>query len=375
MPLTSTTPLSPVRLVPVALAAAAAACSAPAADALPGDSGTADAGAPVQETYSLAGERIAIYNLAGEIELRSRTGGEVRVAMETGGEDRERLRVATGEIDDRQTLRVLYPEDRIVYPDGGSRETALKVRDDGTFGGDRPWRGREVRIGDGGSGLRAHADLVVEVPEGKRVAVYLGVGPLRSVGVSADLVLDTHVGAVEVREHRGDLEVDTGSGSVHLRSVSGGAVGVDTGSGSVRLAGVRADRLLVDTGSGQVRGDGLETPELEIDTGSGGIAVRDVTTRRVVLDTGSGSVRLGLASDVDEMEIDTGSGSVEVTVPDVFGSELALETGSGGIQLDLPGARILEADEDADDIMATVGDGRGRTVIDTGSGTVRIRRQ
>lgn len=318
------------------------------------------------ERYNLRGERVAVYNLAGRVEVKKGAGPGVTVTVRRGGPDADRLSVATGEIDGQQTLRVLYPSDQVVYGEHDG-ETTVEVEDDGTFGqGD----GDEVHVRGDGSGLRAHANLVVEVPEGGAAEVRLGVGEVGSTDVASDLTLDVAAGPVSVDGHRGTLVVDTGAGSAEVSDVEGD-LEVDTGSGSVQADAVRGDRITLDTGSGRIRGRDLECDELEADTGSGSISLERVSARRLRLDTGSGSVRLGLTSDVDDLQIDTGSGSVDLAVPAGFGSRLEIDTGSGGVSLQGIQADIRRLEDGA--VRGALGDGDGETTIDTGSGGVTIR--
>jgi DUF4097 and DUF4098 domain-containing protein YvlB len=108
-----------------------------------------------------------------------------------------------------------------------------------------------------------------------------------------------------------------------------------------------------------------------IDTGSGGIDLLRSGARDVRLDTGSGSVEAELGTVIDRLVVDTGSGSVSLRLPENLGATLEIETGSGGIEVDFPVAITRRA---RDELRGTIGDGRGRITIDTGSGSVRIRR-
>src|SRR5207237_1330764 len=69
------------------------------------------------ERRSVAGDRVAIYNLAGRLRVQAGAGSEVVVEMTRGGRDASRLNLATGIVRGAQTLRVVYPSDRIVYAD------------------------------------------------------------------------------------------------------------------------------------------------------------------------------------------------------------------------------------------------------------------
>src|SRR5512132_65156 len=114
--------------------------------------------------YTLSGSNIAVYNLAGEMRVEAGSGSAVVVEVTRRGPDGSKLEVQTGAIDSRQTLRVIYPGDRVVYPVlGRHSQSQVRVNDDGTFDGRR---GREVTIAGDGSGVEASADLRVLVPAG-----------------------------------------------------------------------------------------------------------------------------------------------------------------------------------------------------------------
>ena len=325
--------------------------------------------ASAQETHRVSGREVTVYNLAGKVEVVRGSGADVVVRITRGGADAARLDVLTGEVGGRQTLRVVYPDDQIVYPGmGRGSNTSIRVRDDGTFWGRSGDRGDDVRIRGSGSGLEAWADLVIEVPSGKDFAAFVAAGEVDVRGVESDVSVKTGSGRVEVANVTGDLGVDTGSGSVSVTGVRG-SVNLDTGSGSVTIRDVDGDEVVVDTGSGGVRGGGIRARSLAVDTGSGSIELDEVTSADVVLDTGSGSVELVLTADVENLDVDTGSGSVTVRAPADLGGELEIDTGSGGIDMDFA---VQVRSVRRDHVTGTLGDGRGRIRIDTGSGSVRL---
>lgn len=331
------------------------------------------AAAASQERFNVGGDHVAIYNLAGQVEVVGAGGGEVTVEVRRGGADARELRVEVGEIEGRQTLRVIYPSDRVVYdPDGWNGNTQLRVRGDGTWGGDGGWfggAGDRVRVSSGGSGLEAHADLRIGVPRGQRLDVYLAAGRITAENLDGRIRLDTHTGGIEARNLAGDVILDTGSGSVVVMGMDGD-LGVDTGSGSVRVTGVTGGTLGIDTGSGSVVADEVRVDRIDIDTGSGGIDLLRSTARDIRLDTGSGSVEAELLADVDRLVVDTGSGSVTVRLPPELGARLDLDAGSGGIDVDFP---VTITRRSRDELHGEIGDGRGSIEIDTGSGGIRLR--
>ena len=138
------------------------------------------------ERQTLSGERVAIYNLAGKLRIEGGSGSDVVVEITRGGKDASQLKVANSVINGQQSLRVIYPSDRIVYPELDRwNRTTLSVAEDGTWGDheDRGFRGRSrdrVEIRGSGTGLEAFADLRIIIPRGKRVVVHHAVGDARA---------------------------------------------------------------------------------------------------------------------------------------------------------------------------------------------------
>ena len=327
------------------------------------------------QSYDLTGRTVAIYNIAGEVKVEAGSGSSVTVEVNLGGDDAGKLEVEVGILDNAQTLRVIYPDDRIVYSSLGRRSrTELRVRDDGTFGGNargaRRSRGDRVTVAGSGSGLEAYADLTIRVPKGQHIEIYLAVGQASITNVDAKILMDTHSADVTASGTRGSLMVDVGSGDITVTDAQG-EVNLDTGSGGVEVTGVQGRSLLIDTGSGSVTASDIDVSDLDIDTGSGRIRVEGVKATDIRLDTGSGSITLELLSDARDIEIDTGSGSVTITVPESFGATIDIETGSGDIELGMP---VTTRRWSRDHLSGTIGNGGTRLSIDTGSGSVHIRR-
>jgi hypothetical protein len=328
--------------------------------------------ANAQERHALRDERVAVYNLVGEMRVEAGSGREVVVEVTRGGNDARELRVERGRVGDAETVRVIYPEGRIVYPAmGRGSQTQLTVRRDGTFGGGWSVGGDRVTIAGSGRGTEGWADVRVRVPAGQTVAVHQAVGRVFVSNVQGTLRVHGASASVRAEGTRGDLGVDVGSGSVEVTGANGN-LNVDTGSGGVRLNGVRGSRLIVDTGSGGVTATDVAVEDVRVNVGSGAVRLDGVRARDLVVDTGSGSVSLALAADARNVKIDTGSGGVTMSVPDGYGAEVEIDTGSGGIDVDVPmTARTLRRSR----LTGRIGDGDGRLTIDTGSGGVRIRRR
>jgi hypothetical protein len=333
----------------------------------------APARAQQAETFRLQGDRAAVYNLAGSVSVVAGSGDAVVVTVRRGGADATRLQTRTGRVDTGRdvigsapALRVMYPGDRIVYPEVRGR-TSLEVRDDGTFWGDRSG-GRKVEIDDSGRGLRAWADLEIAVPAGRSVLVALAAGSVALRNVDGTLVVDVGSAPITSESGRGRFVLDTGSGNVTVRGHSGDLL-CDTGSGDVDAADVRGGDVTFDTGSGDVVGTRIRADRLLADTGSGDVRLQEVSAEELTADTGSGDVELDLAA-AEGISVDTGSGNVTIGLPSGFSAAVEIETGSGEIRTDLP-ITVTEVDDDT--LRGRIGDGGGRLTVDTGSGSVRLR--
>jgi DUF4097 and DUF4098 domain-containing protein YvlB len=326
------------------------------------------------ERRTLPGNDVAVYNLVGKIRLEPGTGSDVVTEVTRLGADAGRLRLETGKLRGRETLRVIYPERRILFRDDKNRWNSynrITVSDDGTFG-DRSdnWGADRYEISSSGRGMDAHAEIRVLVPRGKRVEIHLAVGEATVNNVDGDISVDVHAADLSTTNTRGSLSLDTGSGDITVTDALG-EISLDTGSGDLVMTRVKATRLNLDAGSGGVRGTTIDADDLSIDSGSGRVTLRGVRARDIELDSGSGSVELELASDVESLRVDAGSGSVTIGVPESLGAQVDIETGSGGIDVDVP---MTITRKGRDVLTGTLGDGRGRISIESGSGGVRIRK-
>ena len=331
------------------------------------------------ERRALAGSSIAIYDLAGHVSVEQGSGSEVVVEITRGGHDAKKLTIDVGELRGRNTLRVRYPDDDIVYPELGRwSNSEFRIDSDGTWGGDdrgdrgdRGWGGHRVRIKGDGRGTEAWADLKILVPAGKDVAVYIGVGELGATRVSADLRLSAASARVTVTGTKGNLRASAGSGGVEVRGATGDEVRLTSGSGGVTANEVNGKRLTIGTGSGGVTGSGVTSDDLDISAGSGSIRVDDARAPRARLSSGSGGIRVGFAAPVNSLDATTGSGGVTVTLPGAVNAELDIQTGSGGIDSDFP---VTVNSMERHRLHGRIGDGTGHIRIRSGSGSVRLRK-
>ena len=322
------------------------------------------------ESRTIKGSTVAIYNLVGKMRAVAGTGDAVVVEITRTGADAAKLKIETGPLRNRETLRIMYPSDRIVYPDMRGSRTNMNVRADGTFS-DGSWDDRDrdrVEIRSYGPGLEAAADIVVRVPRGQKIELFLGVGRMDVANVEGDLYVDVASAEVDVAGTKGNLNLDTGSGRVAVRDVTGD-LNIDTGSGGITLDRIKGNVLRLDSGSGGVQASDIDVKEFNVDVGSGGLRVYRMKASDLNVDTGSGGAQLELLSAFDKLIVDTGSGGVTVRAPATLGAEVDVETGSGGFQTDF---EIVTRNFGRNHVQGRIGDGRGRIHIEAGSGSVRL---
>lgn len=319
--------------------------------------------------YTVSGADVAVYNLVGQMRVESSSGSAVVVEVTRHGADGARLTIENSALNGRQTLRVIFPGDRIVYaPLGRHSRTQVRVRDDGTFEGRG---GREVTVTGDGSGLEAYADLRVLVPRGQRASVNLAVGHVTVSNVDGHLSVDASSADVEASGTRGELSIDVGSGDVGVSDAQGG-LSVDTGSGEVTLTGIRADNVSIETGSGNVTGTRLGGTGLKIDTGSGDVRLSAVSAPDANIETGSGNIELQVDATLRSFHGETGSGDVTLRAPASLSAMVDLETSSGDISSDFA---VAVTRREEDHIVGRIGDGQGKISVDTGSGNVKLVRE
>ena len=322
------------------------------------------------ERRTLSGSNVAIYNLVGQMTAVAGTGSDVVVEVTRTGPDADKLTIETGTIGTKNTLRIVYPDSRIIYsPMGRHSNTELSVNDDGTFG-DTHRGGHRVRITGSGSGLEAAANVKVMIPAGKKVRLNVGVGKVDVSNVDGDIWVNAAGADLTTSHTKGSLTLDTGSGTADITDANG-SVNLDSGSGDVTLNGVKGSLLNIDSGSGEIKADAISVDRLDLDSGSGDVTFSKVSARQITIDSGSGEVDLGLTGNVDVVDIDSGSGDVTLRIPSTLGAKLDIDAGSGGVKSEM---QIQVTQYESDRLVGTIGDGKGTIKIEGGSGSVLLKK-
>ncbi len=361
------------------------------------------------ESFPISGEAtLRLANLAGRVHLEPSSGTEVLVETTVYAEGRnasqtqellDGMKWVSGK--DRKGREVWY----LSYPVGDFRGFHYPARKGGEDEESIWWKilnsfnlsqtsssymGEKVTLY--GTKSRSvptlFAEVTIHIPEGTRLAVRNVVGDVDGGEASGNLEVDTGSGSVKLAGFAGNLSVDTGSGSVRIGWVRGevdvdtgsGAIRVgsligngnfDTGSGSIRIEKVSAGRVIADTGSGSIEIANGTVGTLEADTGSGSIRILGVEIETFVGDTGSGSVLLESSlANARSVDIDTGSGSVKIQAGADASFDLNTSLGSGRLVVRYDDATLRKRGHKV--VGAKRGGGQTRIHVDTGSGGCTI---
>ncbi len=309
-----------------------------------------------------------VYDIAGTIRVVAGTGSDIVVDVDRAGADAGRLSIATGVLHDRQTLRVLYPTDRVMYRGMDRGSMTLDVAEDGTWGGNWHTHGRRVRVSSNG-GLDAHADLTIHLPTGARLSLYLAIGSASVANVDGDVVADLGAASFTATHTRGALSIDAGSGPTQI-SDARGELSIDGGSGDVTLTNVGGERLEIDAGSGALRATTVAYRRAKLDLASGMTRISGLAVDEMSLDAGSGDVDLAFAKGIQRVKVDAGSGDVTLRLPASFAAAVDIDAGSGAVKSDW---RLDRGRDDDSHFTGRIGSGGGgKMSIDSGSGTISL---
>ena len=214
-------------------------------------------------------------------------------------------------------------------------------------------------------GREGAAEVVVEVPEARRLGVFRGGAEIRLTvhcpeharlhvrAASAEIRARGLLGAAEIESASGDVEVEEVEGAVRAKGASAdltfGRIGggrLEAASGDVEVRRITGEAR-IRTASGDVR-VGTAEASLEVQTASGDQEIDDVVSGRVALKAMSGDVRVGVRRgsgvwvDASSMsgetssELDLGEDPVDEGGPTV---ELEARTMSGDVRIVRAGAR------------------------------------
>lgn len=179
-----------------------------------------------------------------------------------------------------------------------------------------------------------------------------------SVGVAS--------GDVEISHIDGDLQLSSASGNVTVKEI-GGSVGVSTASGDFVGRDIEGSFTL-DGASGEVTVDHCKG-QIEVSTASGDVWLKEVSAK-VTVDTSSGDVTVHTYSKrAIDVGISCSSGDVEFMAAAGSSYHLEISSVSGGIYCKVP---LSVEKVSRRELRGDVGSGRGKVILSTSSGDIRV---
>jgi DUF4097 and DUF4098 domain-containing protein YvlB len=198
--------------------------------------------------------------------------------------------------------------------------------------------------------LRSHTGSGSQSVEGLRgeVEIESGSGSLKISDIGGTVRAETGSGEIAIDRVKSSVRVKAGSGSIHATDIAGGFEG-HTGSGHITLEQTAAGSVRADTGSGGMELRGVQG-SLDAQAGSGTIVAEGDPRGAWSVHSGSGHIRLKLASEAAfDLDAQTSSGSISVSQPVTVqgsmgrkhlrgkvhggGVPVEVETGSGNIDI------------------------------------------
>jgi len=177
-----------------------------------------------------------------------------------------------------------------------------------------------------------------------------------SVPAASDVRATSGDGSIDIERINGRVALRSGDGSIRTRELTG-SMQFQTGDGSITVEAADGD-LDVMTGDGSVRLDGRFS--------------------RVRARTGDGSLRVAAApgsSTASEWDIRTGDGSVTLEIPDGFGGEIDAHTNDGRIVVRDVTVSNVAGGLARNTLRGTLGAGGKSVRVQTGDGSITLRRR
>ena len=269
------------------------------------------------------------FAVSGRANVRVETNdGSVRVA--SGDSKQVEFRVEYQGYELGKNLRV------DAHQDGDKVELTARVTGRWGFSLGHNSRGLHIEVR-----MPREGDLQVETGDGSvqagsingTVNVHTGDGSVKANSLSGTIDLHTNDGSITVENLKGDMRLRTGDGSIEARDLDG-KVEADSGDGHIRIAG-RFDALNVTTGDGSV--DTRVLPGSKM---------------------------------VSSWTIRTGDGSVDLVLPSDFQTNIDASTGDGHISLGIP--VTVEGTFKNSEMHGKMNGGGQPLTIHTGDGSIRL---
>ncbi|MBI2874127.1 MAG: DUF4097 family beta strand repeat protein [Firmicutes bacterium] len=175
-------------------------------------------------------------------------------------------------------------------------------------------------------------------------------------------------GSIRVQDHAGELDLSTGSGWIMAEDASG-SLTARSGSGWIKIRDFDGP-VEAQTGSGMISAEAVRGT-VGLKSGSGGITVREFQGGALTATTGSGYINAGTSTPPEgDISLKAGSGAIMLRVPVNSNMTVEAKTLSGNVS----GPDFLTRTRNGSirTGSGTLGEGRHRVDLETGSGVITL---
>jgi Putative adhesin len=200
-----------------------------------------------------------------------------------------------------------------------------------------------------GHDRRLHIE--VRMPQQGDLQVETGDGSVETSGLSGTLNVHTGDGSVKANSLEGTIDLHTNDGSITVNTLKGN-IRLRTGDGSIEAHELDG-RVEADSGDGHVRLSG-RFEALNVKTGDGSVDTKVLSGSRMTAD----------------WALRTGDGSVDISLPADFQANIDATTGDGHISMSLP--VTVEGTLSKSEMRGKMNGGGPTLTIHTGDGSIRL---
>ena len=214
--------------------------------------------------------------------------------------------------------------------------------------------GETIRIrGDAPNGIglgNLSATYRVYIPSGMTVRLRTGAGSIVVRDYEGDLDMNSGVGSITVTASTGKLEASTGSGSVHVNDFAG-PVNAKTSVGRITIQRV--------------------TGALQLDSGTGSVQVDDWSGSKLVAETRTGSVGLSTSIPLEgDVLLRTSTGSINLNLPAASSMKVTARTKTGSINA--PTFMSIDKNGTSQSALGQSGDGKHVVTLEASMGSIHF---
>lgn len=210
--------------------------------------------------------------------------------------------------------------------------------------------------------------IVAEVPREFHVDAQTAGGTVRGTNLRGEIQLKTSGGSVHLEKLQGTIHGQTAGGSVQGKDLTG-KVDVSTSGGSIQLEWVRGEGVKARTAGGSIQLTQIDAP-VNAQTSGGSIEL-ETSSSPVSASTAGGSIRAVLhKAPKAEVVLKTSAGGIQLALPKDAAFELDAATSAGSVQSDFA---VGVRSKDRSELKGAANGGGPLVKLRTSAGGIRVK--